>query len=150
MKRAVISAIVPLVVAACSPASPTTSTTVVTSPTTSVAVTVTTASAPSSTTTLATTTTAPEPGYDLAIEGADGSGVVIEGPGRFEATLGEEVSIRVLSSIPGELHVHGYDLFFDLVAGAVIEVAFPADIPGIFEAELEDSHTLVFELEVNP
>jgi hypothetical protein len=46
--------------------------------------------------------------------------------------------------------MHGYDIFFDLVAGSVTTVTFDATIPGIFEAELEGSHTLAFELEITP
>jgi hypothetical protein len=72
------------------------------------------------------------------------------GPDLFAFDLGDEVSIVVFSSIHDELHVHGYNLFFDLAAGQATEVAFAADIPGIFEAELEDNHFLLFEVEVTP
>lgn len=90
--------------------------------------------------------------YDLTITGgSDGDpGLTVNGPDRFEFQLGDTVLITILSSIDDELHVHGYDIFFDVTAGSVTTLTFKASIPGIFEAELEDSHTLLFEVEVTP
>jgi hypothetical protein len=64
------------------------------------------------------------------------------------AILGDQVSVWVLSDVDAEIHVHGYDLFFDATAGVPIEVSLLADLPGIFEVEVEGSHTLLFDLEV--
>jgi hypothetical protein len=60
------------------------------------------------------------------------------------------VSVWVLSDIDDEIHVHGYDLYFEAMAGVPVEVALTADVPGIFEVELESSHIPLFELEVTP
>jgi hypothetical protein len=107
---------------------------------------------PSTSTTAGATTTTTAAEYDLIIEGgtAEDPGITTIGPDLFSYALGDEVSILVLSSVDDELHVHGYNLFFDLVAGQATQVTFDADIPGIFEAELEDNHVLLFELEVTP
>jgi hypothetical protein len=104
----------------------------------------------SSTSTEATTTTSLV--ADVVISGgtSDDPEISVEGPELFSFAIGDEALLRVESSVAGELHLHGYDLFFDLIAGGITEVAFPAEIPGIFEAELEDTHTLVFEIEVTP
>lgn len=89
------------------------------------------------------------PAPDVAISG-DEENPVVEGPGRVSFALGEDAEILVSSSFSGELHLHGYDLFYDLVADEALTVAFTADIPGIFELEIEGSHTLVVEIEIVP
>lgn len=115
---------------------------------------VTTTTAPVSTTTTAvvTTTTSPpvtttttEPGAVIEVEFSAGD---ITGGGRFEVPLGETVTIRVTSDVAEEIHVHGYDLTLELVAGTMGELTFVADIPGVFEVELERSHLPLFDLEV--
>ena len=70
------------------------------------------------------------------------------GARRESATLGEEVTIRVSGDSDDEVHLHGYDLSVDLVDGAG-ELTFPALIPGVFEIELEESGTLLVQLEVS-
>jgi hypothetical protein len=80
---------------------------------------------------------------DVTIEGG-----VVTGPGRISAAVGDLVSVWVLSDVDAEIHVHGYDLFFDATAGVPVEVSLVADVPGIFEVEVEGSHTLLFDLEV--
>ncbi len=68
---------------------------------------------------------------------------------RQAVTLGDEVTIRATSDAPGELHLHGYDLFLELDPAGSVELTFVADIPGIFEMELEATHDLVLELTVS-
>lgn len=94
------------------------------------------------TTTAGTTTTSQE--IDVFYEGGQ-----VVGPGRIAVPTGSEVSVWVLSDTDDEVHVHGYDLLFPLKAGVPLEIAFTADVPGIFEVELESSHTPLFELEVS-
>jgi hypothetical protein len=94
-----------------------------------------------STTRAATTTTVQE--IDVSFEGG-----VVNGPERIAVTLADEVSVWVLSDEEAEIHVHGYDLFFDATAGVPVDVTFIADVPGIFEVEVEGSHTILFQLEV--
>lgn len=136
-----------LLVTACSPGTDSTTSTTPETSTTSSSTTsstgATTTTEATTTTTIAVTTTTQQ--IDVTV--TDGQ---VEGPGRFEHTVGDEVSIRVLSDTADEIHVHGYDVFFEAEAGVPIEVTLIADVPGIFEVELESSHTLLFELEVTP
>lgn len=121
----------------------TSSTTTTTAPTTTTVAPTTTTEATTTTTLAATTTTAIP--IDVYYEGGQ-----VVGPGRFTVPLGEEVSIWVHSDVDDEVHVHGYDLTFPANGGIQVEIAFRADVPGIFEVEMESSHTLLFELEVAP
>ena len=66
----------------------------------------------------------------------------------LEYTEGETVRFRVRSSEPDEVHVHGYNLFEDVVPGETARMAFKADITGIFEIELEHSGTEIAKLNV--
>lgn len=143
-------ALLGLVVASCGGQSVATTITI-TSTTTSSGVSTTTTQ-PTMATTTEDTTTSTAPAPDIEVSGGTGADpdILIDGPDLFSYTIGDEVSIRIQSSVEGELHVHGYNLFFDLAANGITEVAFVAEIPGIFEAELEDTHTLVFEIEVTP
>lgn len=70
------------------------------------------------------------------------------GARRESAAVGDTVTIRVSGNSNDEVHVHGYDLFVDLVDGAG-QLTFEASIPGVFEIELEGSHTLLVRLEVS-
>ena len=97
---------------------------------------------PTTTTTLAATTTTTQ-AIDVYWEGGQ-----VVGPEIFSFSVGDEVSIWVLSDTPEEIHVHGYDVSFEAEAGVPIEVVLIVDVPGIFEVELEATHTLLFELEV--
>ncbi len=105
----------------------------------------------STTTSISSTTTVAET-YDVILEGGTEEipEITVSGLDVFEVTLSETASISVLSSVDGDLHLHGYDLHFPLVAGEVTTVVFDATIPGIFEAELEEESLLLFEVEVSP
>ena len=63
---------------------------------------------------------------------------------------GETVAFRVRHASDKELHVHGYDISRALPAGKTVAVRFPASIEGIFEIELEHSHTQIASLRVEP
>lgn len=104
------------------------------------------------TTTAADTTTIYAEEYDVVLEGGDDEDyeIVVHGPDVFEQKVGDEVAITVLSSVEGEIHVHGYDIRFDLAPSEVTVVAFTADALGIFEVELEDTHVRLFLIEVAP
>jgi hypothetical protein len=71
-------------------------------------------------------------------------------PGRVEVAQGERVSIKLEADSAQEVHVHGYDLFVNVLEGGERTIQFPASAPGVFEVELEDTHELIFELEVRP
>ena len=68
---------------------------------------------------------------------------------RVEVTLGDLVEIRVESDTEDEIHLHGYDVLIDVVAGEVSTLQFAANIPGTFEVELEDSGVFLVEFVVS-
>ncbi len=49
---------------------------------------------------------------------------------------GDRIRFKVSSDVSEEIHVHGYDLMKDVEAGGSVSFDFPADIEGVFEAEL--------------
>jgi hypothetical protein len=63
---------------------------------------------------------------------------------------GDTVEFRVRSDVADEVHVHGYDLMKDVEPGQTITFSFPADIPGIFEIELEGAGRQIAQLRVDP
>ena len=69
---------------------------------------------------------------------------------RLRFTEGETVRFRARSDGPEEIHVHGYDRYVDLPAGKTVDVAFEADITGIFEVELHGSGESIAQLRVDP
>jgi hypothetical protein len=68
----------------------------------------------------------------------------------LEYTKGDDVRFDVESDVAEEVHVHGYDVIKDVKPGKPVSFDFPADIDGIFEVELEGTHTQIAELTVNP
>jgi hypothetical protein len=78
------------------------------------------------------------------------SGEPVGGVQELTYTAGDEVRFDVRSDAAGEVHVHGYDLMQDTVPGKAITFDFPAEIEGIFEVELEETHTQIAELTVEP
>lgn len=110
----------------------------------------TTTTSPTSTTTVGTTTsptTTASRGLEIVIDFFDGQ---VAGPGRVEIERGEVVVLLVAADVADEVHLHGYDLRADVSPDQAAMIEFTADIPGIFELELEDGHTLLAELEVRP
>lgn len=127
-------------------------------PSTTIADSTTSTEAASSTTTVppssSTTTTAPP----STTEAADAvttievtvRGGTIEGGGRHEVVLGSQVRLIVDADVSDEIHVHGYDLSADVAPDVPAVLEMTADIPGIFEVELESAHLGILELEVTP
>jgi hypothetical protein len=68
----------------------------------------------------------------------------------LEFDAGEEIRFRVSSDAAEEIHVHGYDIAKDVPAGGTIEFDFPAELEGIYEAELEQLGVQIAELRINP
>ena len=66
------------------------------------------------------------------------------------AKKGEVARFRARSKSAEALHVHGYDILRPLPANRTITVRFPAKLEGVYEIELERSHTPLGELEVTP
>ena len=141
------------------PPPPTTSTPEAPSPTTTSSTeappptTTSTTEAPPPTTTTSTTeapppTTTTEPAADVTIRITlvDGR---IEAERRYEASFGDTVEVRVTSDVAEEVHLHGYDLYLQLEAGAEVTLVFEANLPGVWEAELHPSHRELFQLQVS-
>jgi hypothetical protein len=78
------------------------------------------------------------------------NGEPVGGVAELEFDAGEEVRFRVSSDEAEEIHVHGYDLAKDVPAGGTVEFAFPAELEGIYEAELEQQGVQIVELQINP
>ena len=95
--------------------------------------------------TTAATTTAESA---AVIEASVAGGKVTAAEDRFEVAKGTDVLIRVTADAEEPVHLHGYDIEADAAPGKPAEISFTADIPGVFEVELEDSGTLLFEIEV--
>jgi hypothetical protein len=97
-------------------------------------------------TTVAGATTTVASGAVVAVTFRGGS--VVDGASRQRATLNQPVTVRVTSDLADEVHVHGYDKHVDVAAGRTAEVTFVANIPGVFEVELEKAKKVLFTLEV--
>ncbi|HEX2023602.1 MAG TPA: hypothetical protein VHF00_02790, partial [Acidimicrobiales bacterium] len=74
----------------------------------------------------------------------------VEGGGRQEVPLNERVRLRVTSDLEEEVHVHGYNHRFQVGPTGPAEITFIANLPGVFEVELEKSHKRLLNLEVRP
>ena len=68
----------------------------------------------------------------------------------LEVSEGDTVRFRVQTETPQEVHLHGYDLYENSTAERPAEFRFKADETGVFEIELEGTHTQVAELKVEP
>jgi heme/copper-type cytochrome/quinol oxidase subunit 2 len=77
-------------------------------------------------------------------------GEPVGGVEELELSAGEEVRFRVSSDAAEEVHVHGYDISKEVPAGGTVEFKFPAELEGIYEAELEALGVQILELRVNP
>jgi hypothetical protein len=82
----------------------------------------------------------------ITVKGGEPAGGVQD----LEYARGEQVRFQVKSDIAEEVHVHGYDVIKDVAPGKPVSFDFPADIDGVFEVELEGTHTQIAELRVQP
>jgi hypothetical protein len=80
----------------------------------------------------------------------DKNGEPVGGITEITVNTGDEVRFKVKSAVAEEIHVHGYDLMKDVPAGGTVSFSFPAEIEGIFEAELEGHAEQILELRVEP
>ena len=74
----------------------------------------------------------------------------VQGATRFTVTQGERVRILVRADVIDEVHLHSYDLSADVAPGDPARIDFVADVPGVFECELEGASELLFQLEIVP
>ena len=99
------------------------------------------------TTTSTTTTTEPPGPTTIEIDYRDGE---VDGPDEVKVALGTRVIIVVTTDVEDdEVHLHGYDVFADVGDQSAAIIEFDANIPGIFEVELEDLGKLLVEIEVS-
>ncbi len=82
----------------------------------------------------------------VEIEVKDGE--VVGGVQRVRLNRGDEIVLVVRSDVADEVHVHGYDERADISAGGTVRIAFTADAPGVFIAELEEHRTRLVSLEI--
>jgi len=97
-------------------------------------------------TTKATTTTAGFAG--TLIQARVTGGKVETADRRVSVKRGEQVRIEVESDQGDEVHVHGYDLKRAVGPGKPATIEFAADLPGVYEVELEAAQRKLLELEV--
>jgi len=91
----------------------------------------------------------PSPRRDVVVVEATVSGGAVQTDGeRVEVGLGKTVRLVILSDANDELHVHGYELKRPVTAGEELTLEFVADIPGVFEVEMEETGLHLFELRV--
>ena len=76
-------------------------------------------------------------------------GAPVDGVQRVEVELGSVVALLVTSDLTEEVHVHGYDILRPVSTGHAAHFAFAAEIPGVFEVELEGSGRLLLLLEIS-
>ena len=76
-------------------------------------------------------------------------GAPVGGHQRVEVDLGSLVAVTVTADTAEEVHVHGYDILRAVSDGHPDHFAFTAEIPGVFEVELEGSGRLLLQLEIS-
>jgi hypothetical protein len=82
------------------------------------------------------------------IDVAYAGGAVTGGVVRYAVPLGSTVELVVASDVADEVHLHGYDRRSFVTAGASTTIRLVADLPGVFEAELEQRGVPLAELQV--
>jgi heme/copper-type cytochrome/quinol oxidase subunit 2 len=68
---------------------------------------------------------------------------------RVKVPLDGKVRLEVTADRADEVHLHGYDRKVDLEPGTPAVLEFTADVPGVFEVELEDASLKLVELQVS-
>ncbi|WP_214405206.1 hypothetical protein [Pseudonocardia lacus] len=84
----------------------------------------------------------------LRVEVAFAGGAVTGGVVRYAVPVGSTVELVVTSDVADEVHLHGYDRSGFVTAGASTSIRLVADLPGVFEAELEQRAVPLAELQV--
>jgi plastocyanin len=83
------------------------------------------------------------------VEVAFAGGAVTGGMSRYAVPVGSTVEVVVASDVADEVHLHGYDRAAFVTAGATATLRFVADLPGVYEVELEQRGTPLAQLEVS-
>jgi hypothetical protein len=87
-----------------------------------------------------------EPQQTISIE-VEG-GAVVGGVRRAEVSRGDVIEILVRTDSSDSVHLHGYDLNATVDQDKPAVLTFAANIPGVFDVELEESGLLILELTV--
>ena len=82
----------------------------------------------------------------VAVEVRDGR--VVGGAPQVQVALGDTVAVSVLADRADSIHVHGYDVIVDVPVGVETKLEFVANVPGVFEIELEDRGLLLVSVTV--
>lgn len=142
MRRLILLAsVLTLLVAACGSGSSTTAAT---------GATTTTSSSSTTTETISGTTTTTTSGNIEVPRIKVEDGVKTEGLDTISVRVGETVRFEVESDVADEIHVHGYDISFEITPDEEVLVEFVADATGIFEVELERLVVHLVDIEVTP
>jgi heme/copper-type cytochrome/quinol oxidase subunit 2 len=67
---------------------------------------------------------------------------------RVTVSRGDRVRVQVESDVADEVHVHGFDLSKQVGPGTPATVEFTANLPGVWEVELENAKRKLFDLAV--
>jgi hypothetical protein len=103
-----------------------------------------------------TTTTTPDSGSNTGSGTSTVPTIVVEdgqpvgGVQELSFDKGDQIQFVVESDTADEVHFHGYDIGKDVEAGGRVEFDVPATIDGVYEVELETSHTQLAQITVNP
>jgi FtsP/CotA-like multicopper oxidase with cupredoxin domain len=71
-------------------------------------------------------------------------------PSEISATEGDQVTLRMSSQSPAEVHVHGYDLEKEVEPSEPATLSFQANITGRFEIEDHETEEELGTLVVTP
>ncbi|HEV2790222.1 MAG TPA: hypothetical protein VGV69_02860 [Solirubrobacterales bacterium] len=93
---------------------------------------------------------APPPQPKVPTIVVDAEGMPVGGVAELTFEQGDTVRFKVKSAVADHVHVHGYDLMKDVGPGSTVSFDFPAELEGIYEAELEDRAEPIAELRVEP
>ena len=89
----------------------------------------------------------PKPEVDVVrVVGGEPKGGVKE----IAVEKGDTVRLEIRSDAAAEVHVHGYELIKDVEPGEPVGFRFKANIEGVFEVEVEGTHTQIVQLTVEP
>jgi hypothetical protein len=83
------------------------------------------------------------------IEVAFAGGAVRNGVQRYAVPRGSAVELVVFSDVADQVHVHGYDRLSYVTAGASTTLRWRADLPGVFDVELEQRGTPLAQIQVS-
>jgi len=83
------------------------------------------------------------------IEVTFAGGAVRGGVVRYAVPRGAAVELVVFSDVADQVHVHGYDRLSYVTAGASTTIRFVAELPGVFDVELEQRGLPLAQLQVS-